>query len=173
MTIELIEVTFERRTCVHHPFCISLDHSCCSAFQFLGFSIFLHVSFICQFSMEFSLYIHMMTTSTLTSIQDNGQLIFTNDVNYLPSLQDDGRLLYTNDVKYLDLSLPFFFSFWFARFKVLSEQMLLLNLSKCVFCNRSPTRWLQPLKEEHLYGDASTTFWPDYRIYTLNANSST
>ena len=57
--------------------------------------------------------------------------------------------------------------------KVLSEQMLLLNLSKCVFCNRSPTRWLQPLKEEHLYGDASTTFWHDFWIYILIMNSFT
>ena len=31
-----------------------------------------------------------------------------------------------------------------CTFKVLSEQTLLLNLNKCVFCNRSPTRWLQP-----------------------------
>ena len=64
-------------------------------------------------------------------------------------------------------SLLLFLSFCFARFKVLSEQMLLLNLNKCVFCNRSPTRWLQPRMEEHLYGDATTTIWPDFWIYTL------
>ena len=154
LTIAQFELTSEIRIFGQPLFRISHDSSCCSAFQvFSSFSVLQFCSlanFSCVFDCTF-----LWVESTLTSIQD------------------DGRLLYTTDVKYLDLPLPFSLSFCFARFKVLSEQMLLLNLSKCVFCNRSPTRWLQPLKEEHLYGDASTTFWLDYRIYTLNANSST
>ena len=113
LTIAQFELTSEIRIFGQPLFRISHDSSCCSAFQvFSSFSVLQFCSlanFSCIFDCTF-----LWVESALTSIQD------------------DGRLLYTTDVKYLDLPLPFSLSFCFARFKVLSEQMLLLNLSKCV-----------------------------------------
>ena len=157
LTIAQFELTSEIRIFWQPRFRILHDSSCCSALHvvfgvFFGFSVFPTWSVAnppcsCQYTFLWC-------------------RIYTNKHTGWRSI----ALHHRREV--FGSPSSFFLSFCFARFKVLSEQMLLLNLSKCVFCNRSPTRWLQPLTEEHLYGDASTTIWPDFWIYTLIMNSS-
>ena len=153
-----------------HVFRFALDRPCSSAIRWSQFCI--HFLFTWGFKWQFSFGQSFIPCSCLFLFHVTEH--FTWDDIY--TNKHTGRLKSDLHQRRELFGSPFSSSlFLICTHKVLSEQTLLLNLSKCVcvFCNRSPTRWLQPQTEERSYGNATTTLWPDFWIYILIMNSFT